>query len=182
MKKILALVLALALVLTAVSAFAATNSKENPGGGGGGYIGGQDDTTDETEEPSLEKVGDTDATKEIKQLIIDGEAEGDPLGKLPEDVKGKVPADQKTVNEMVTYQLKGDVSNLDSLKLVFSFETKYGDGEAVTILIGIPADGATEWIVLEGKGNKDGDVEVTVDGATLNKIANNPFVVIPVSK
>jgi len=35
---------------------------------------------------------------------------------------------------------------------------------------------------LQGKGNKDGDVEVTVTKDILDKIGDKPFVVIPVSK
>ena len=38
-----------------------------------------------------------------------------------------------------------------------------------------------EWLVKEGKGNADGDVEVEVTKAELAKISDNPFVVIPVS-
>ena len=181
MKKILALVLALMMVLTAVSAMAA-GSPETPGGktGGGSGAGYYADTT--TEDAQLSKAGDTDGTKAIKQLLIDGNAAGDPLSLLPDDVKAKIPADQKKVNEMVTYQLTGDVSKSNPLTLVLVFETKYAEGEEVTILLGIPAGSKTEWIVLKGKGNKDGAVVVTLDKATMNKLGNNPFVVIPVSK
>ena len=184
MKKILALVLALTMILTAVSAFAA-DSPENPGKKGGGTTGGGGSTAYDTtveEEVTMGKVADNDATKAIKQLFVDGNAAGDPLSKLPDDVKGKIPEGFKTVNEMVTYQLSGDVSKVNSLTLTFTFETKYADGEEVTVLIGIAGAKETEWIVKTGKGNKDGDVVVTVTKAELDKISSNPFVVIPVSK
>ena len=184
MKKILALVLALTMILTAVSAFAA-GSPENPGTKGGGTAGGGGYTADDTtavEEIKMGKVADTDATKAIKQLFADGNADGDPLSKLPDDVKAKIPEDFKTVNEMVTYQLSGDIGTVGSLTLTFTFETKYADGEEVTVLIGIASGKETEWIVKTGKGNKDGDVVVTVTKDELAKISSNPFVVVPVSK
>ena len=184
MKKILALVLALTMILTAVSAFAA-GSPENPGGKGGGTTGGGGSTGYDTaaeEEVTMGKVADNDATKAIKQLFVDGNAAGDPLSKLPDDVKGKIAEGFKTVNEMVTYQLSGDIGAVDTLTLTFTFETKYADGEEVTVLIGIAGAKETEWIVKTGKGNKDGDVVVSLTKAELDKISSNPFVVIPVSK
>ena len=182
MKKILALVLALTMILTAVSAFAA-DSPENPGKKGGGTTGGGSTAYDTTvEEVKMGKVADNDATKAIKQLFVDGNEAGDPLSKLPDDVKGKIAEGFKTVNEMVTYQLSGDVSKVNSLTLTFTFETKYADGEEVTVLIGIAGAKETEWIVKTGKGDKDGNVVVSVTKAELDKISSNPFVVIPVSK
>ena len=179
MKKVLALMVALVLVLTAVSALAG-GSPETPDKKSGGSSYGSDTT--EEKEPELGKAADTEATKAIKQLIIDGQNAGDALSKLPDEVKSKIPAGMKTVNEMATYKLEGDVSKVKSLVLVFTFETPYAEGEEVTLLIGIPGANETEWIVLTGKANKEGAVVVTVDEATLNEVSNNPFVVIPVSK
>ena len=166
-----------------MSAFAA-DSPENPGKKGGGTTGGGSTAYDTAvvEEVTMGKVADNDATKAIKQLFVDGNAAGDPLSKLPDDVKGKIPEGFKTVNEMVTYQLSGDVSKVNSLTLTFTFETKYADGEEVTVLIGIAGAKETEWIVKTGKGDKDGNVVVSVTKAELDKISSNPFVVIPVSK
>jgi len=52
------------------------------------------------------------------------------------------------------------------------------------VLIGISAPDAeeVEWLVLEGKANDQNEVVVPVTREQLNKISNNPFVVIPVSK
>ena len=172
MKKIFALVLALALVLTAVSALAA------------GSKGGSDisDVTTDTPEVTVSKAADNAATSAIKKLISDGQAGGDALAELPEDVKAKIPADAKTVNEMETFVLSGTLTKGNSVVLTFKFATPYTEGEAVTILLGIPGETETEWVVLQGKGNKDGDVEVTVTKDILDKIGDKPFVVIPVSK
>ena len=173
MKKILALVLAALMVMTAVSAFAA-GSKENKNINYG--------TTDD-EEVTLGSVTATAKLQEIIDAVTAAAKDGDALKGLPEDVAAKIPAEMKTINEMTCWQLSGDPTKLSELELVFKFETPYEEGEEVTLLIGIsPADADVEWLVLTGKGNADGDVVVKVTSAELNKIANNPFIVIPVSK
>ena len=71
----------------------------------------------------------------------------------------------------------------EDVKLVFKFATPYPEGETVILAIGIvPPEGEAEWLVKEGIANADGDVEVTVTKEELQKISDNPFVVIPVSK
>ena len=174
MKKILALVLALTLVLCAASAFA-TDSVEYPPTR---RTPTTRTSTEEVEEPvGVTRSGDNDGTTEIKQQILDGQLEG-----LPDEIKNKIPGDHTKINEAVTFILTGDITKVTSATLTFSFETKYAEGEEVTILIGIAGANGTEWIVLTGKGDANGDVVVTVDKATLDKIGSNPFVVIPVSK
>ena len=181
MKKIIALVLALMMVLCAVSALAA-DSKSNNNIGNGTVVTGNEKTE---EEVKIVKVGDTAATKAIKDAVTAAFQGGNVLDAFPDAVKAQLPEDAATVNEMDTYQLDGDVSGMNSLTLVFKFETPYPEGEEVTVLLIIPAaeeGGEAEWITLKGKANADGDVVVTVDAATLAKVQNNPFVVIPVSK
>ena len=174
MKKIIALILATMLVLTAVSAMA-TDSKGNPDINGG--------TTTE-EKIQLVSIKATEKLQAIIDKITEAfKNDGDALKGLPEEVVSKIPADMKTINEMSCWQLVGDVSGLNGLVLIFKFETPYPENEEVTLLIGIdPADADVEWIVKTGKANADGDVVVSVTAEELSKIANNPFVAIPVSK
>ena len=172
MKKILALVLALVMVLSVASAMAA------------GSKGGRDisNVTTDSEEVTVSKTADNDATSAIKKLISDAQTSGDALAALPDDVKAQIPEGFKTVNEMETFKTVGVLTEGDSIQLIFKFATPYKEGEDVTVLLGIPNDKETEWIVLKGKGNKDGDVVVTVTKAMLDKIGDKAFVVIPVSK
>ena len=174
MKKILALVLALMLVLTAVSALAA-------GSKGNGDIG-QADT--DAADLDLTKAEDTEGTAAIKQAIKDAQEAGNAIDGLPEDVRAQLPEGYATINEMDTYKLAGDYENAEEpIILTFKFETPYAEGEEVVLAIGIvPPEAEAEWLVKTGKGNADGDVEVAVTKAELNKISDNPFVVIPVSK
>ena len=185
MKKILALVLALVMVLTAVSALAA-GSPENPGGktgGGSGATGYSADTTEETKETELATVADTDATKAIKEELKKAAESGDVLSTLPADVKAKIGEEFTKVSEMVTIKLAQGLDAKNGLIVKKAFQTPYKSGEKVTVLLAAPgADGKVEWIVLEGTANADGEVVFVVDEATYNKIAGTEIVMVPVSK
>lgn len=174
MKKLLALVIALIMILGVAGAMAA-GSKNN-----------QDiaQATTEAEEVTLETAEDTEGTQAIKQAVIDAQAAGNAVDGLPDAVKEQLPEGYATINEMDTYKLKGEYTgDEDPIILTFKFETPYAEGEKVIIAIGIvPPEGEVEWLVKEGTANSDGDVEVEVTKAELAKISDNPFVVIPVSK
>ncbi len=173
MKKILALVLALVMVLTAVSALAA-DSPENPGGKTGGG---------ETKETELATVADTDATKAIKEELKKAAESGDVLSALPADVKAKIGEEFTKVSEMVTIKLAQGLDAKKGLIIKKAFQTPYKSGEKVTVLLAVPgADGKVEWVVLEGTANADGEVVFVIDEAIYNKIAGTEIVMVPVSK
>lgn len=173
MKKVLALVLAVMMILGCACALA-ENSKGNQDINQG---------TTNKEDLTLGKITPDGKLAEAIDKITEAQKAGDALNGLPEDIKAKIPEENKTINEMDCYQLTGDVNGVKDFILIFKFETPYEKGEKVTVLIGIaPADADVEWLVLDGEGNADGAVEVKVTEAELTKISNNPFVVIPVSK
>ena len=176
MKKTLALVLALVMVLFAVSAMAA-NSKNNNNMNYGS-------TSEEENNVGLEKIAPTeDLQKIIDDVTAAGKDGGDATTGLPGGAVELVPEDKKTINEMDTDHLTGDPSGLEELELIFTFATPYAEGEEVTVLLGInPAAETVEWLALDGVGNADGAVVVKVTKAELTKISNNPFIVIPLSK
>ena len=176
MKKILALVLAALMVFAAVSALA-DNSKGNPN------IPNADAQTDGEEEITLEKIADTEETQKLKDAIKAGHDAGDDLAGFPEEVRGKIPEGRKTVYEMDTYSMKGYEGKTQKAVLIFKFETPFEKGTKVTVLLGIcPAGADTEWLTLEGTANADGNVEVEVTKAELDKISSNPFVAIAVAE
>ena len=186
MKKILALVLALMMVLTAVSALAA-GSPENPGGKttGGGTTGYSTDTTEEeTKEDEVEAatVADTDATKAIKEELQKAAESGDVLSVLPDDVKAEIGEEFTKVNEMVTIKIAEGLDATKGLSIKKAFQTPYAKG-AIKVLVAVPgADGKVEWIAVNGNVNEDGEVVAVVDEAIYNKIAGKEIVMVPVSK
>lgn len=174
MKKILALVIAAIMILTAVSALA-TESKENEDiAQGSTNVDGLD----------MDTAEDNEGTSAIKDAIKEAAENGDAIDGLPDEVKDQLPDGFATINDMETFQLDGDFDAAEEpIILTFKFETPYEEGEKVVVAIGIvPPEGEAEWLVKEGEGNADGAVEVEVTIEELNKISDNPFVVIPVSE
>ena len=174
MKKILALVLAALMVFAAVSALA-DNSK-----GGGDIPSG---TVEAEEEITLEKIADTAETQKLKDDIKAGHDAGDDLAGFPEEIRAKIPEGRKTVYEMDTYTMKGYEGKSQKAIFVFKFDTPFEKDTKVSILLGIcPAGADVEWLVLEGTANAEGNVEVEVTKAELDKISSNPFVAVAVAE
>ena len=173
MKKILALVLAMLMVMTAVSALA-------DGSKGGGDIS-YGDTTDT--ELSLIKVSPTDKLQAIIDAIKEAGLDGasDALATL---VGSELPEGFTKISEAQDcYQIVGDTTSAKEQEFIFKFATPFKEGEEVVLLVGIsPAEGDVEWLKLNGKANADGDVVVKVTAEQIKKISNNPFIVIPVTK
>ena len=174
MKKLFSLVLTLALLLTAVSAFA-EGSKEEPTVGG---------TVVDKPEIGISFIDDTDASAAAIKAFGDAKDAGEALP-LPEDVLALIPEGFGTVNEMVTAQFGDGVDQLTEDALInFVFDTAYAEGQKVIVLIGIlpEAEGDIEWKVFEGTGKADGSVDVTVTKDVFEKVKTNPFLVGVISE
>ena len=182
MKKLFSLVLALALLLTAVSAFA-TGSKEEPSQSGTVVPAAE---TEEATEISIKFIADTEASAAAIKAFADAKESGDILAALPDDVKAKVPEGFATINELLTAQFEGDVAKVtDDMILNVKFETAYAAGQKVLVLIGIlpTAEGeGIEWQTFEGVGKDDGSVDVTVPKAVFEKVQTNPFLIGVISE
>ena len=179
MKKLFSLVLTLALLLTAVSAFAA-GSKETPGGGGTVVP-----VTEETPEIGISFIDDTDASAAAIKAFGEAKDAGDVLAPLPEDVSALVPEGFGTVSELLTAQFDGEVDKVtDDMLINVMFETPYAEGQKVIVLIGIlpEAEGEIEWKVFEGVGKADGSVDVTVTKDVFEKVKTNPFLIGVISE
>lgn len=176
MKKVIALVLALVMVLCATAALAEGSKKESD------LNNGTVKTTTTTTAVRLEKAADTAGTKAFKQAVKDAQDAGNVMGAFPADLVSLVPAGYSTVNEMDTYKLVGDVTGVASLKLEFKFATTFGVGETVPLMIAIDKGTTTEIIYTTGTGIAGGKVEVVFDSTILAAIGNYPFVIVPISK
>lgn len=180
MKKLFSLVLTLALLLTAVSAFAA-GSKEEPSGGGTVVP-----VTEETPEIGISFIDDTDASAAAIKAFGEAKDAGDVLAPLPEDVSALVPEGFGTINELKTAQFDGEVDKVTEDMLInVMFETPYAEGQKVIVLIGIlpeEAEGEIEWKVFEGVGKADGSVDVTVTKDVFEKVKTNPFLIGVISE
>ena len=186
MKKTLALVLALVMVLCAVSAIAegsktVEDTQKTTVNNGGYYAPAAPAAPAEL--PSLEIVSTPSAAI---QAIIDqfkaAHDAGDDLGALPDDVKVQIGSELTKVNEMIAVKFSGDTNVADAVEVTLSFMTKYTPGDEVAVLIGEMDGENVKWTVLKGKVNDDGDVVVMVPAALVKGLESNEFLVAVVSK
>ena len=194
MKKILALVLTLVMVLCAVSALAESGDSKRlpdsqqtdvtpatPATPGTPYYGG---AAKQEEELTLKIL---DEATEESQVVLDAFKAafdaGDVLSALPEDVRAKIPEELTQINEMVTAEFIGDTEKVNgSYECTIIFETLYEADQDVAVLFGKLGGEETAWTVLMGRTNADGAVVVTVPADVIRNLGNDPFVLAVVSK
>ena len=173
MKKILALVLALALVLTAVSAFAEA-SKTNLN------IPVVEDNAPEVEVllPE-EEIPAVAAVVESLKAAADG---GDVLSALPEEIRAALPEDQKNINEIAPIQFIGKEEEIkNDLVITTKFTTLYTPGEKVTVLLARVNVDPVEWFAFEGTVQDDGSVQFVIPADTVKTFLNEDMAIAVVS-
>ena len=182
MKKLTALVLALALVLCAVSALAATGSVKVDDKTNANVT-----TNNNNNAATAPALGKAEANDIINQIIASlGSIQGpDALnaffGLAGNDV---LPANYTTVNEAQPFKFASDPTQFTALSVTLTFPTKYAQQEVVYIMIGIPgatvAD--TQWIKVAGRANANGDVVIVLTADILQKIGTKTFLAVAVSE
>ena len=164
MKKVLALVLALVMTLTVVSAMAGespTPKKKTTGG-------------DTVTEINLPDAADTDGTKAIKEQIEKDKDAGDALASVTVELSSGFDK----VSEMITVKFPTGQKTRTFKRM---FQTPFAKDTIVEVLIGIPGD-PVEWIKVVGKANANGEVVFTLSESDYQKIAGKEVVIIPVTK
>lgn len=169
MKKILALVLSLMMILTVASAFAANGSPEQPS------------TKIVTDDPnaSAKFIDDTEASKKIIEEFKAAQANSE----LPAAIKDKVPEGFKNVTEMVTAQFDGDVAGISKdVILNVMFETQYAKDQKVVVLIGVLSKDPVEWQACDGIVKEDGSIDVTLPASLLGTLKTDPFMICVITE
>ncbi len=166
MKKIISLVVALVLVLVAVSALA-----------------GPSKTNADLEKVESDYVTASDKTYDgVEKLIEDlMEKEGKVEG-LPEEVKAALPEDVEveTVDEVVTLAFTDEEIKEYPLIINMQFGTNY-TGKTVVMVVGALNDKGEvdEWLPgKEQTGNKDGTLDLVLTEADVNWLAGRDYVVL----
>ena len=182
MKKILSLVLALVMLLCTAAAFAeapdspekietVTTDNENVS-----FVPVDEEEMNEAFKDNADKVNDA---------VADAASKGDVKSLVAEEAKDIIPDGFNTMLGTGTvYSVSEVPEDVKSLTVTISFPTTYQENEKVVLLVAIlDADGnAVEFFAVEGKANADGDVVVTFDEATLNKIGGKKIKVFPFSE
>ena len=207
MKKILALVLSLMMVLVAVSAMAVDSpklpDKQNatvepaeetqaaapaaaPAVAAPAAVNKAVDIAADEETLTL-KILETnsDAVQAIIDLFAAAKNSGDVLSVLPDDVKAKIPEGLANINEIVTAQFEGNTDVTGNVTLKIAFMSEFEEGQDVAVLFGKLTGTNVAWTVAEGKTVKDGGVvkvEVTIPADLVKSLGNEQFVLAVVSK
>ncbi len=170
MKKFLALMLTLALALTAVSALASSPT-----------VPGKTDSTPAEEEFSLW----IDATKaDLANAEIDklNDAGIEYFGAAGDAIAAILGEGEYEVNEFAAVSASNsDAIEGDTVTVILAFATPYEVGTKVAVLIGIVGDEGIAWNVYEGTGVEDGAVSFELPATVAADIENGSALIAVVN-
>ena len=164
MKKTLGLVMALVMILTAVSAFAAVPSKTTA------------DlvkvTTESKNVTVTATANESAAVTALLEALMENNA-------IPADAKAVLPEGSTftKVEEVATLKIAGGTAEED-LILNMEFPTNFA-GKKVGVFLGLlGSDGITEWKFVEGTGKDDGSVDVVLSGELQDWLNGREFIAL----
>lgn len=178
MKKIIALLLALTMLLSVSAVFA----EGAPSAEDLNYLTVIGEGAIEIVWTDDDGIGDDG--EGLAGQAVQSQKAGSALDILPQEIRDLLPEGYTVVNEIRSMKFQGDMdklAKLDELKVVIKFDTPYAKDEVVYLAVGIPAE-ETEWVLLTALGNDDQNLEVTFDRETLAKIGEKSFAVLAISK
>ncbi len=176
MKKILSLVVALIMVLTAVSALAVDSKTADDINNATTNA-----TKEEAEAISLEIIDDTEESATLIQKYKEAYDAGDVMSALPDDVKTKLPEGFDKINEIVTAHFVGDTEKAEgTYEITVTFATPYEAGTEVYLVFSKLDESGFE--VFKGEAQEDGSVKFTVTADQIKVFGNDPFVILAVNK
>ena len=162
MKKTLGLVLALVMILTAVSAFAAIPSKTT------------DDLVDvTTDADGVTVIATENDSEEVVELLTALMADNS----IPADAKAVLPegSTYTKVEEVTTLKITGGTAEKD-LVVNLKFPTDFS-GKNVAVFLGVLDNGKiAEWKVVETTGKNDGSIDLVLNGEMQDWLNGREFV------
>ncbi len=166
MKKVLGLVMALVMILTAVSAFAATPSKTTK------------NLTKVTTEDETVKVIITTSTNPAVLALI---AALTTNNAIPADAKAALPEGSTAtkVEELITLRIEGGTAEKDLIANLM-FPTSYA-GKTVDVLLGVlEGEKIAGWKCVKGTGKTDGSIDIVLSGALQDWLNGREFIAMVV--
>lgn len=162
MKKTLGLVLALVMILTAVSAFAAIPSKTT--------ADLVDVTTDADGVTVIATENETEAVTELLTTLSENNA-------IPAEAAAVLPENSTytKVEEVTTLKIVGGTAEED-LVVNLKFPTSFA-GKNVAVFLGVLDNGKiAEWKVIEATGKDDGSIDLVLNGEMQDWLNGREFV------
>ena len=166
MKKTLGLVMALVMIMTAVSAFAAIPSKTT-----------EDLVKVTTENENVTVVAtenDTAPVTELLATIANSDANN-----IPAEAKASLPegSTYSKVDEVTTLKIEGGTAEED-LVINLQFPSNFA-GKNVAIMLGVLDNGTiAEWKSVETVGKDDGTIDLTLSGEIQDWLNGREFIVL----
>lgn len=164
MKKTLGLVMALVMILTAVSAFAAAPSKTTA-----------DMVTVTTSNAKVKVRATENNSEDVVKLLTALYADNS----IPAFAKTILPEGNtySKVEEVATMKIEGGTAEED-LVINLAFPTNFG-GKDVAVLLGtLEGEKIVEWKCIETVGKDDGSIDLTLDGEMQDWINGREFVAL----
>ena len=164
MKKTLGLVLALAMILTAVGAFAAIPSKTTA------------DLVDvTTEDPNVTVIATDNDGEAVTDLLTDLMEDN----AIPEDAAAVLPegSTYTQVEEVATLKIIGGTTDED-LVVNLKFPTDFSGKKVAVFLGALENDEIVEWKVVETVGKDDGSIDLTLTNELQKWLNGREFVVM----
>lgn len=164
MKKTLGLVMALVMILTAVSAFAAVPSKTTA-----------DLVTVTTENKNVTVKATDNEEAEVTALLEELMADNT----IPAEVKAVLPEDSTAtkVEEVTTLKIDGGTAEED-LIVNLKFPTNFA-GKQVSVMLGVLDGGKiAEWKPAAATAKEDGSIDVVLTGALQDWLNGREFVAL----
>lgn len=112
----------------------------------------------------------------------DAEGFGGALAGFPKEIQDQIPKEYRFINEFVTASLSADYENVKESTIQFAFETLYPAGETVYLIFGVTEAGRTDWFTEEAEVTENGSVRVTLDKDQLDRLSDQPFPLVVISK
>lgn len=135
-------------------------------------------TTAATKVAALKAAADTAETTALKALIEDAVKNSDILSVLPDDIKSKLPAGVSKLVEAITLRLENYESEMGAVTVkVQPANKKYNKGDKATVVIALPdGKGGYTWFLIEGEGQEDGTLALSLPAATAARLAGKTFI------
>ena len=165
MKKTLGLVMALVMILTAVSAFAAIPSKTT-----------EDLVKVATENENVTVVATENDTAPVTELLATI-ANSDANNNIPAEAKASLPegSTYSKVDEVTTLKIEGGTAEED-LVINLQFPTNFAE-KNVAIMLGVLDNGTiAEWKTVETVGKADGTIDLVLDGELQDWLNGREFI------
>ena len=129
-------------------------------------------TVVQTKKAALKDAKDTEATGKIKDDL-----EKNGMNALPKDILDKLPSWATKLLAMKTLILVDYDDTMGTMTFALECGGKFKENQQTAVVLIVPDEnGNNEWFVMDGVGQADGTLKVTIDVSALKELLGKTFV------